>query len=236
MKPTIKMKHHKKLIEKLATTPGPISPFDLTKTLKTSYSTMRETLQRLYKEGYVQLIEGESKKGGKKTFYALSFRGVLQYLAWFEAGPGVELDLEEDQKLIETLKRHGQRLNYVLFQEAPWLSEHFRRVTQNFIMSAQDVLFEYLSDPVYTDLEEYIYLSDKKHSKQDKQDRRDGLDDVLKVKFGSAVLAGLVFSAAKLPELENEKLKQFADHILAIEESKLMIIKKACKLFSKEPK
>jgi hypothetical protein len=80
----VEKKYTEEIIENLAVSREPLSPYDLTKKTKRSYSGIRENTIRLCKEGYVQLKSTEkSKTGVNRDLYTLTFKGVLKYLSSF---------------------------------------------------------------------------------------------------------------------------------------------------------
>lgn len=155
----------------MATASAPLSPFDLKTATKFPYSGIRETIKRLCIEGYIQQLTSteKSKRGGVRTIYTLTFKGVLKYLANFKFLPDNDsfkacgkfdfspysdspitekdynemvekFDKEHKSGLLNLLERQGNIFEYAPFQECRWLSERIPELIIIFITKASYLL------------------------------------------------------------------------------------------------
>ena len=252
MKPMDKMKYSQEIIKELAKESKPLSPYDLKKKIKVPssndlrketsipYTGIRETLKRLCANGYVELKKPEqSKKGGNKTLYALTFKGVLKYLSEFAIIPESfdkltkkeidELTSEFDKKnqtdLLRFIEREGQPLNYAPFQECRFLLAFYPGIIRSFISNAK--LF---FNPAFaSSLNSAGRLADDFGKCLDQPNFPLGINDLLEMRnmensflkdnFGKLFLKSIVgnvwvLGIRKIGGLENEKLRQFAQRIL----------------------
>lgn len=80
-------------------------------------TTVLRQLRKLEKQGIVELVRTErsAKKGKDRKIFALTFKGMLWYLATF--------DNKDSEELIRVLERNGKRLQYPLFLHAKDLAD-----------------------------------------------------------------------------------------------------------------
>ncbi|MGD0996561.1 MAG: hypothetical protein ABR909_13700 [Candidatus Bathyarchaeia archaeon] len=251
----VEMKYSEEIIKRLATASVPLSPYDLKKETKFPYSGIRETIKQLCNEGYVRLTSTEqSKKGGERTLYTLTFKGVLKYLAGFKILPDSfaeltqkdikefyeKFDKEHKSGILNALERQGEILNYVPFQECHWLSERIPGLTGSFVTGADfllkqplsgesliaDAVSKYISDPNY---EPYAAVDDVLFL-------RDIENSSLRVTFGKFFLRTMVSRIKDGAENENGKLRQFAERILDESRIEITQLEHAVSLFSLQKK
>jgi DNA-binding MarR family transcriptional regulator len=106
------------------------------------YSTVHKAVKALQKEGLVEPVKSQkSQKGVKTTIFSLTFKGFIRYLAsqtesWrpkviAPIGDAEQLKKSQEKKKEELLKllgitkANGELLNYAIFREIRWLTEHY---------------------------------------------------------------------------------------------------------------
>ena len=107
------------------------------------YSTVHKAVNTLQREGLVQPVKFQkSEKGVKTKLFGLTFRGFVRYLAsqpelWHPAEIAAlgeeteqlkrrqEKKKEEFSRLLGTIGSHGELLDYAIFKEICWLTDHY---------------------------------------------------------------------------------------------------------------
>ncbi len=133
---------------------------------KISRGTIHFCLNKLHQEGYLTPFNDSNENPRKKKLFHLTFRGAILYLNTIHLNPlnGIEAlklfknrsledirkareqfqeqfiveHLDEFEKLTHVLEDWGKRLDYPLFEEIPWLVNHFgHSVLYDILHSAQ---------------------------------------------------------------------------------------------------
>ena len=97
-------------------------------------TTVLRQLRKLEKQGIVELVRTEksAKKGKDRKIFALTFKGMLGYLATFKKKP---------EKIVGILERNGKRLQYPLFQHVKTLANQLDwNISSFFIICANNLL------------------------------------------------------------------------------------------------
>lgn len=205
----------------------PLSPYDLQKETSFPYSRVHEICRRLSVEGYIQSsTPGKSKKGLTKTFYSISFKGVLKYISSID---------ENQSDLTSFMEKQAKDLKYVPFQEYKWLEEHYPGIAKLFKINAAFVLHSQInsSGRLIDNINK-----DKIASINELISFRSFENISLRAAFGKAFLQNIygwtVLGKVK-GQLVNPELKQFAEKIYneknAEYQQDLFSLNQAIKLF-----
>jgi DNA-binding PadR family transcriptional regulator len=237
-----------KIFAVLAESHDPLSPFSIQKNWKSllsklgdnneeeqaranpAYPRIYEAIKKLQIEGYIELKKADengSEKHAKITYYGLTFKGALKYLAQFyEMCDDKSLSFQTE-KLLSFIERQGALLNYPLFLECRWLYERDENVIRYFVSEAKGLL----QHPLNIDAniaEEYSKYEEKRHS----HNEIFGKDENLRSDFAEHYFVwGL--SALDLKETDsNTRLSFFATEILYNALWKIGFLENAVKKFS----
>ncbi|MGA3289487.1 MAG: hypothetical protein ABSD42_04520 [Candidatus Bathyarchaeia archaeon] len=233
------MKYSEEIVKRLAIASVPLSPFDLKTATKYPYSGIRETIKRLCIEGFVQLKSTEtSQKGGPRTLYTLTFKGLLKYLSQSYRESHKEFDPSE-KKLLQIIESQGVLLNYPLFQEIKWFYERDTNILRYFLGEAKyqlskppaigeaaefaEALTKYIGDPSYgSGIKEDIALA--------RNDESMNLMDDFAEHFLIYGLGGL----SEKGQDSNAKLCEFATKILNDKLWDVEFLERAVRIFAEK--
>lgn len=226
---------------------GPANMYQIGKQTCLYYSSVHKVINTFLLSGVVQPgSNAVSEKNVQTISYGLTFKGVLKYLSTFTIPPILltkvtkedvaernrKFDEAYEKDLLNVLEKQGQILDYAPFQECRWLSGQHAGLIRLFISLAQLHL-----DPLFFNVSEFgdkfskNLLSDPEFpfGTDDLRDLRNVENLDFKYAFGKAFLQNMVGNIKK--NSKNEKLRLFAERIIAENKTEIALLEKAASSF-----